>query len=92
MYQETSYEAYKTLEKLNEKQLSVLEAIRKLGTCNDKEIAKLLWWPINRITPRRGELAEMGKIVEAERKKDPETNRTVIYWKVPVTEYQLQLF
>lgn len=91
-YRSTSFEAYKALEKLNEKQLEVLKVVKELGVCNDRQISERLYWPINRVTPRRGELVEMNKIVEVKRDKDHVSNRTVIYWKAIQTERQLELF
>ena len=60
----------------------VFTAIRKLQPCNDRMISKYLKWPINRVTCRRWELVGGDLIELNEKKKDPETNRTVSYWKV----------
>lgn len=73
----------------------VLIAIRKLKVCNDRQIAEYLGpeaWPINRITPRRGELVTMGVVVLDRKAKDPVTNRTVSYWKEKTIPYQPSLF
>jgi predicted transcriptional regulator len=58
----------------------VFTAIKKIGPCNDRQIAAYLNWPINRVTPRRGELVDMGFIMQEKKEKDEVTNRTVSYW------------
>jgi hypothetical protein len=79
---QTSLPAYQVAQKnINKKQQTVLEAITELGTCCDHQIAEHLDWPINRVTPRRGELIEAGRIQFAFRGKDFETGRTVNFWK-----------
>lgn len=78
----TSMPAYlEALTNINEKQKKVLHAIHHLGVCNDHQIAEFLTWPINRVTPRRGELIDVGLIETAFRGKDFETGRTVNFWK-----------
>jgi len=78
----TSLPAYQVAQKnINKKQQDVLDAISKLGVCCDHQIAEYLGWPINRVTPRRGELLDNGKIEMAFRGKDFETGRTVNFWK-----------
>jgi hypothetical protein len=52
-------------------------------------ISESLGWPINRVTPRRGELVSAGLIVEADRRRDV-TGRLSIFWRVK--EQQLTLF
>jgi hypothetical protein len=89
MYQETSHAAYHSLDRVNDKQQRVFDAIRRLGTCNDRMISESLGWPINRVTPRRGELVSAGLIVEADRRRDV-TGRLSIFWRVK--EQQLTLF
>lgn len=79
----TSMPAYKEAQKnINTKQQTVLDAISKLGICCDHQIAEYLGWPINRVTPRRGELVDHGLIEMAFRGKDFETGRTVNFWKL----------
>jgi hypothetical protein len=78
----TSLPAYQEAQKnINKKQQDVLHAIIKLGICSDHQIAEYLAWPINRVTPRRGELIENNRIQFAFRGKDFETGRTVNFWK-----------
>lgn len=70
----------------------VLTTIRALGVCNDRQISEHLKWPINRITPRRGELLDAGLIVRAKRDVDPATNRTVNWWTEAKKYRQLTIF
>ena len=72
----------------------VFIAIRKLGPCNDRELSEHLQWPINRITPRRGELMKKGLIVFDGKRKDPNTTTKVpvSYWKVKPVNFQPKLF
>ncbi len=78
----TSLPAYQEAQiNINKKQQAVLDAIHALGVCCDHQIAEYLGWPINRVTPRRGELIDAGLIEMSFRGKDFETNRTVNFWK-----------
>lgn len=62
---QTSLEAYREARhRLGEKQDAVLRAVRSLGQATDKDLAGFLLWPINQVTPRRGELARMGLVTE----------------------------
>lgn len=82
MIQQTSLTAYlENIETLGTRQQTVLKAIStRVGICN-QELAKLLGWEINRVTPRVQELRQMGYVEEAYRDLYAPTNRTVIYWK-----------
>jgi hypothetical protein len=77
----SSLPAYKELGKDKCRQLVYL-AIQEIGSCNDKQVAKHLNWPINRVTPRRGELVESGLVLQEKKQQDPESGRTVSYWIV----------
>ncbi len=70
----------------------VFTAIRKLQPCTDKQIADFLKWPINRCTPRRGELVTNGLITLAKKDTDPESKRTVSFWRVKEVNHQQVLF
>lgn len=70
----------------------VLITIQKLGCVNDRQIAEHLGWPINRITPRRGELVTSGQIIQDRKDLDPFTGRTVSYWRVTPATFQTKLF
>ena len=76
---QSSLPAYKELGKDRCRQL-VFQAICKIGICNDRQISEYLKWPINRITPRRGELVQAGSIIQFKKQQDPETGRTVSFW------------
>lgn len=83
-----SHAAYNSIrDKLGPKQLEVLRVIQsaKRPVC-DSEIAKHLGWSINRITPRRGELEDLGKIRKAFKAVNPATNTRVDYWMAVSTE------
>ena len=69
---------------LNNKQKLVLEAIEEIAPCSDKQIASHLDWPINSVTPRRGELFKKDKITDAYVAKDF-TGRKCTFWR-PVTK------
>ena len=57
MIQQTSLKAYQSVN-INKNQTMVLRVIRSMpGVCN-KEIAHVLGWDINRVTPRVLELRE----------------------------------
>ena len=47
----------------------------------DRQIAALLKWSINRVTPRRGELVQAGMIAPAGIVHDDETGRNVQSWQ-----------
>lgn len=64
----------------------VFIAIRKLGLCNDRQIAEYLKWEINRVTGRRKELVDSNLIEQKHKAKDPETNRTVSFWQVKTVQ------
>lgn len=92
---QTSHPAFKDDKNRDYCRREVFGAIRKLGECNDKAIADFLKWPINRVTPRRGELVDNGLVECAGKKKDPESNRLVNYWKehkISPTAIQPELF
>lgn len=78
---QTSYPAYKEKGK-DVCRRKVFLAIKLLGECTDRMIADHLGWPINRVTPRRGELLSAGLIQPAGIRKDQESNRSVNWWKV----------
>lgn len=67
---------------LGKTQREVLEAIRSLGKCHNRQIAKHLDWEINRVTGRVRELFEKEQICEAGTQKVLDTNRTVTLWQI----------
>ena len=84
--QQTSLFSYAQLisepQTLSTKQRKVFEAIRILGITTDRKLAMFLHWPINTVTPRRGELAKLGVIEKCGTEWDTATNRPVILWGV----------
>jgi hypothetical protein len=84
---QTSKPAYEEAKKnLPDTQFMVLKAISELLVCNDREIAERLNWPINRVTPRRGELETSGHIIQAGIYPDSRTGRRVNFWKVKASD------
>ena len=81
---QSSLPAYKELGKDRCREI-VLKAISSIGVCNDRQLSEHLNWPINRITPRRGELVQLGFIMQDKKQVDPQTKRTVSYWKLNKT-------
>ena len=75
------------------RQRQVLAAISELfcdgRRPSDQDMSALLQWPINTITPRRGELARAGLIKKGGNKRGT-TERRVAWWR-PVPQ-QLDLF
>lgn len=83
MIQQTSLLAYRSLDKskINERQKQVLHALEEIAPANNRQIAMQADLPINVVTPRMGELASKGLVVEAYKDADPLTGRTSIFWK-----------
>jgi len=61
MIQQTSLEAFSGSER-SLKRHEVLKALKGLVFGSDKELATRLGWPINCVTPRRGELVRVGLV------------------------------
>jgi hypothetical protein len=79
--QSTSLEAFIHIQRsLNRLQDEVLKAARTQPNVTDQELAYMLKWPINRITPRR-ELVLKGLMEEAGRRKCRVGTREVMSWK-----------
>lgn len=79
---ETSMMSYRQLTKqdLGDRQRIVFETLDAHPNRSNRELAALLNWPINTITPRVKELREMGAVAEYGLKHDPQTNRNVMTW------------
>jgi hypothetical protein len=65
---------------LTERQQQLAAALGELGVATDQQLAMRLGWPINCVTPRRGELVELGVVVRADLRKGP-TGRLVSVWR-----------
>jgi hypothetical protein len=87
---QTSILAYQSLtkDKINTSQGKVLEAIEDYAPVCDRQLAELMNWGINRVTPRRGELLKMNKIAVAYVGVDI-TGRKVTYWEPKGGSYEL---
>lgn len=81
--QATSIAAYREITPtLSERQQKVFECVKSFGRpCCDYEIAQRLGWPINSVTPRRGELLDAQKIEFAKQDKSP-TGHKAVFWKI----------
>lgn len=79
---QTSLLAYRSLDKINDKQKACYRVIMANGTISNYDIAKTLGWEINRVTPRVKELRERGNVEEAYKDTHPVTRRKVSYWRV----------
>jgi hypothetical protein len=83
---ETRREAYEAVKpKRLTKQEIVWRMLRHEGDATDRELAARLGWPINTITPRRGELVAAGRVVAVRETKDQGTGVRVVVWRA-VTE------
>jgi hypothetical protein len=81
MIQDTSLWAYNlATQNLGKKQKEVLDTLRYFPDATNAEIAQKLGWPINRVTPRTGELIELGLAFKVERRKCKVTNGTA--WSI----------
>lgn len=80
------HQSFKDLDEdfLHPKRKAVLDAIKICQPCSDRDLSVFLNQPINRITPRRNELANCSIpfIVAIDKKLDSETKRFVTLWGV----------
>ena len=78
----TSIESFHSLtqDDLGSRQKIVFETLDAHPNRSNRELAELLNWPINTITPRVKELREMGAVARYGIKYDPVTNRNVMTW------------
>jgi DNA-binding MarR family transcriptional regulator len=86
---ETSRWAFETVP-LSERQQAVMAALLERGEATDQDLAMHLGWPINCVTPRRGELVEAGLVERSRVVKSPLTMRPVSVWRL--VNRQLELF
>lgn len=74
-------------QKLGDKQASVMEVFENAGrNITNSELAFLLGWTINTVTPRVYELRKMGKLEKDEYRKCGMTGRNVIAWKLKLNQ------
>lgn len=85
MMQQTSLFAYAQLQadpvRLSERQRKVYQALQE-KPATDKETAAKLHWPINTVTPRRGELVKIGLVEKCGTHWDENTERPEYVWGV----------
>jgi hypothetical protein len=74
----TSLDAYDSVN-LTDRQVEVLQAGEQLGRFTDTDLAAHLGWPINRITPRRGELVDAGLFVKCGERLGPMGRRCSVW-------------
>lgn len=87
---ETSRWAFATVP-LSERQQAVLAQLAEHGELSDQDLSMKLGWPINCVTPRRGELVELGLVVRARVVKSPLTMRPVSRWRLVNRQIELPL-
>jgi Mn-dependent DtxR family transcriptional regulator len=77
-----TYNILKAEGKLSPKREKVYKAIKFMGKCTNKMIAKFLNVPINEVTGRVKELTEAGKVKEAGKINCPLTNKPNALWQI----------
>jgi len=85
MIRQTSLQAYKEIidnQELGRRQKQVYEVFAKYGELTNLEVSKVLWIPINSITPRTNELYKKGLIEESKRDICPISGRKAIFWRI----------
>lgn len=81
MLQQTSLLAFAEVRpKLGERQARVLDLLEEAGPLSNRDIARLLHWDINMVTPRCLELRQKG-LVEPDHVGVDHTGRKVNYWR-----------
>lgn len=79
--QDTSRMAYHDIQpKIGDRQNKVLGVIELHGPMTNSEIAQVLGWPINTVTPRTNELVKLGVLAIYDRRHCNVTGRTAIVW------------
>lgn len=86
MMQQTSLYAYAQLIweplELADRQKKVYAVIRNYDAITDRQISMILNWPINTVTPRRGELVKLGVIQKCGCTLNEKTHRPELLWGV----------
>lgn len=70
----------------------ILNAVKVLQPCTDKQIAEFTDIPINVAVARRNELVKENKVVSLKKDKDQITGRKVNFWGLLVPGTQVNLF
>jgi hypothetical protein len=81
--QPTSVEAFRafTPGMLAERQRMVLKVLEELGKASNKQLSRVLGWPINCVTPRVKELRELALVDYAGEQFDQKTQRHEMIWE-----------
>lgn len=84
MVQDTSLQAYyeKVLPALGEKQREVLKVFDGINDYTNMEIARILGFSINRVTPRVFELRKLGLVKNSQRRQCKVTQNMAIAWTI----------
>lgn len=83
MVRDTSLMAWMDLQPvLGEKQMCVYGMLKSLGSATNMEVAYLLGWSINRVTPRVLELRVEGLVVACGVRECKVTGRMAHVWRV----------
>ena len=83
MVRDTSLLAWVDLQPvLGEKQLRVYETLKSLRAATNMEVASVLGWSINRVTPRMLELRVGGLVVAGGVRECKVTGRMVHEWRI----------
>jgi len=78
----TSLQAWDSIkDDLGHKQKAVYNTLKRIQPATDVMIADALHWPINTVTPRRGELCTKFKLVGVDHVGKNNLNRNVTYWR-----------
>lgn len=84
MIQETSKQVYfhEVKPTLGDRQKRVYEVLNGYNDLTNKELASLLGWEINTVTPRVNELVKLGLVEEVTKRKCRASGRTAIAWGI----------
>lgn len=77
---DTSRDAMDKLLTISHKQHQVMTMIFKYGPISDRQIASKLGWPINSVTPRRGELQAL-TLIRCAGQRQNENKRFEMVWE-----------
>lgn len=87
---DTSLDAYaEIVQTLGHRQRQVFEEIVHLGEVTNNELARALFMPINRITPRVFELRAIGAVIDAGTRTCRVTRRRCHVWRPANGERQM---
>ncbi len=83
MITETSMQAWESIkDNLGLKQRQVYLKLQEIQPATDVMLADALRWPINTVTPRRGELSNQLRLVGVDYIGKNNKGRNAIFWKV----------